>query len=210
MKAKTLFDSDITLEEAQVLIKNGADLNEKDNIGCTPLLYIMNSRTEKNIEIAKLFINHGADVNAKNKYGSSLFFYADDLLMVDLLIAHGADVNAKDNDLNSPLHVSDLKKTRLLISYGADINQRNRYGDTPFDLAKYAEIATYLIEHGGIAGKIDSYIENKHFFSDEQQKAFDMFITITNNDDDFFQMCLAYQEGHKNNINIGITDIDLI
>ena len=155
---KTLFDSDLTLKEAEELIRNGANVNEINKNGETPLFYL------ENVSIAKLFIAHGADVDAKNQYGCTPLFYADEEEMIQLLIVHGAEVNMLDNDLDSPLHSSELKKTRLLISYGADINQRNRYGDTPFDLAKYAEIATYLIEHGGIAGKIDSYIENKHFF----------------------------------------------
>ena len=42
---------------------------------------------------------------------------------------------------------------------------------------------------------------------EQQQKAFDVYMSITSNDDDFFQMCLAYQNGVKNNISMEIQDI---
>jgi hypothetical protein len=34
---KTLFDRELTLEEAEALIKNGEDVNQRNHIGRTPL-----------------------------------------------------------------------------------------------------------------------------------------------------------------------------
>jgi hypothetical protein len=43
-----------------------------------------------------------------------------------------------------------------------------------------------------------------------QQEAFDMFITMTSDDNDFFQMCLAYMNKQKNNDKIEIKDIEFL
>jgi ankyrin repeat protein len=40
MKQKTLFNEDLTLDEAEELIKNGADVNEQDEYGKTPLFFV--------------------------------------------------------------------------------------------------------------------------------------------------------------------------
>jgi hypothetical protein len=47
---KTLFDSDLTLEEAEELIKNGADVNMKNKYHVTPL------HRQENIDIINLLI----------------------------------------------------------------------------------------------------------------------------------------------------------
>ena len=210
MRQKTLFSPDLTLEEAEELIKNGANVHEKDEAGQTPLFYIMNSHILKNIEIAKLFIAHGADVDAKNQYGCTPLFYADQEEMIQLLIVHGAEVNMLDNDLDSPLHSSELKKTRLLISHGAKINLINLDGKTPLDVALNIRVARYLIKNGAIYGKIKNYQQYSDLFTKKQKDMFDTFASITGLDKDFYQMCLAYQEGIKNHVKIEIKDMDIV
>ena len=202
---KTLFDSDLTLKEAEELIRNGANVNEINKNGETPLFYL------ENVSIAKLFIAHGADVDAKNQYGCTPLFYADEEEMIQLLIAHGADVNMLNNDLDSPLlhYVASIEAIKLFFENGANLNIIDKDGFTPLDLMD-TELSTYLISIGGIAGKIETYKRHHDSFSEEQQKAFDMFLTLTTSDTDFFHMCLAYQEGVKNNVKIEIKDMDLL
>jgi hypothetical protein len=66
-----------------------------------------------------------------------------------------------------------------------------------------------LIKHGLLFGKIENYQKHRFLFPLEKQEAFDAFASITSNDEDFFQMCLAYQESIKNNVKIEIKDMDL-
>ena len=73
-------------------------------------------------------------------------------------------------------------------------------------------IKKLLIEHGAVPATVEFYQENRELFSKEQQKAFDAYASLTSMDNDFFQMCLAYQSlayqnGIKNNISMEIQDI---
>ena len=180
MTEKTLFDEDLTLEEAEELIKNGADVNKKIQHGYTPLFYM------RNIHIIQLLIKHGADINAQTTLG------------------------------NSPLHTAySIEIITLLIANGALLNQRNCYGESVLDyqnqmytINKIKKIE-YLIKIGAITGYVENYKFYRHLFTKEQQKAFDDFASITSNDDDFFAMCLAYQEGMMNNISHEIKDVEL-
>lgn len=45
------------------------------------------------------------------------------------------------------------------------------------------------------------YQENRALFSEEQQKAFDSYVLLRNQDSDFFQMCKTYKVAVLDNIN---------
>jgi ankyrin repeat protein len=53
---KTLFDENLTYDEAVQLIKDGVNVNERNDCDDTPLHVV------KDIEIAELLINNGANV----------------------------------------------------------------------------------------------------------------------------------------------------
>lgn len=113
-----LFDLNLTIAEMQELIANGADVNERDVRGRTPLHY------PANFEVAKLLIEHGADVNASDNYDTTPLHnasYKGEYETVKLLIDAGADINAKDCDGITPLMYAhdddDLRD--YLISKGA-------------------------------------------------------------------------------------------
>jgi len=141
------------IEEAKSLIKEGIDVNAKDQDGLTPLHY---ATWEGHLKIVRLLIENGADINAKNKWGNTPLHYA--------------------------IKRRHLKIVRLLIENGADINAWNEWGETPLDIAiirclnnqfqtkEYIDIAKLLIENNAnadgkkledllfgafIAGKID-------------------------------------------------------
>ncbi len=86
------------VERAKVCIKLGADMNAKDNVGGTALMWAA-SRGYK--DIAELLIKSGADVNAKNNNGrtaleSEIINKKKDV--AEMLIKAGANVNATDNE----------------------------------------------------------------------------------------------------------------
>jgi hypothetical protein len=54
------------LREASLLIERGADVNEPDKRGMTPLHHCAG---EDNVEFARLLLEHGPNVNARIKFG---------------------------------------------------------------------------------------------------------------------------------------------
>jgi ankyrin repeat protein len=208
MRQKTLFD-DLTLEEAKELIKNGADVNEIDLDGNLPILFV------SSLDVAQFFIQHGANVNFQNNYGVTplhLSVQRDDLFEITkLFIDNGADVNAKTTHGLTPLfYTEDLKTAELLVDAGININERSLSSESCLSNIGDGETIEFLIKNGAISPTRDYYNYFRSLFSKEQQDVFDMFLTLTNDDNDFFAMCLAYQEGIKNNVTINIKEINIL
>ena len=135
------------LEMITFLIKNGADVNAKNNSNSTPLFFA-------NLESAKILIDNHVDVNAKDKDGATILFIAD-FELSKLLIENNADVNAKDNSNSTPLFFAvtfnDIDKVKLLINNKADINHKNDSTHTVLSIANYfhfTEMINLLKKYG--------------------------------------------------------------
>jgi len=74
---------------ADLLIKRGANINEKTENGCTPLFFVIRLQDAQTI---RWFISKGADVNAKNNRGRTPLDWAKRMYpdIVELLRKHGA------------------------------------------------------------------------------------------------------------------------
>ncbi|XP_055307879.1 ankyrin repeat domain-containing protein 65-like, partial [Sitodiplosis mosellana] len=82
------------------LIKNGANLNNKDIHGRTPL---EESIYEEHDDIAEELINRGSDLTSKDQYGDTPLHLAamyGNLKIVQLLVEKGASLTARDNRPN--------------------------------------------------------------------------------------------------------------
>ena len=104
---------------AQLLIDNGAHVNEKDAYGCTPL-HIAAAKEHK--DIAELLIEKGADVNAKRDDGRTPLHYAafhGYKETCQMLINKGADMNAKivsgEGKGQTPLDLAVNKKQYEIV-----------------------------------------------------------------------------------------------
>lgn len=151
----------------QLLINNGANINNPDNNGTTPLMYAI-YLNYTNMVIALL--DHGAKIELKDKDGSTALHYASDRNrkdLVELLLDRGADINAVREDGLTPLSIASLKGSqsviRLLIEKGADLEIKHKNGQTALNLALkngFGDIAEILIEKGADIHTIDSYGNN--------------------------------------------------
>lgn len=83
------------LEVVQILLANGADVNQP---GWTSLIY---SAAQNRMDVARLLLKSGAEVNAHSGSGTTALMMAareGHMSMVLLLMQHGADLNMKSED----------------------------------------------------------------------------------------------------------------
>lgn len=113
-------------QTVQLLIDLGADVNQRDKRGMSPL---DEAALHGNTDVLQLLLNHGADVNASSEYGSTPLHYTGDRGEAEaakLLIKNGAEVNARAKNGDTPLcraiRSSQLKVTEVLLANGADVN----------------------------------------------------------------------------------------
>jgi hypothetical protein len=139
-QTKTLHDAarDGDIDQVQLLLSKGANVNEKNRMGWTPLHTAIQNRRQALIEplIAK-----GADINATNNRGQTPLLAAVNIGQkdtVELLIAKGADVNVmagSDNALSLAKKRRNTEIVDLLLKHGAkepslqDLMGDRYYGD---------------------------------------------------------------------------------
>ena len=126
---------------AQLLLKNGADVDNGNSIGVTPLMQACHEGSE---ETAALLLKYNADVEAKDNDGRTAIFYAvtrhvspsDDF--VKMLYKAGANLDAVNNNGHTPLTVTwSIQKdnfrpiyrpdAKLLLELGANVDYLYEY-----------------------------------------------------------------------------------
>ncbi|MCF8167396.1 MAG: ankyrin repeat domain-containing protein [Rhodoferax sp.] len=110
---------------AKILLAAGADVNEKDRLGLTPLMLACGKPTAGYKEVAEALIKKGAHINVRDALGYT-----------PLLLA---------------LSGGTVEVAELLIEKGADLSARTRQGDTPLSLARkanYVAIMERLLDKG--------------------------------------------------------------
>lgn len=125
--ARSLADEIIygTRESVAPLINGGADVNEVDEYGYTPLI---EAAIVNNVSIAELLIQHGARVNDTDATGRTALHWTVDNNNIEfskLLLEHGADPNAYTSGsqpiLVKPILRDQPELKKLLYQYRADI-----------------------------------------------------------------------------------------
>ncbi|MEI0697933.1 ankyrin repeat domain-containing protein [Brachyspira intermedia] len=154
-----------TEEKAIELISYGADVNQKDFSGLTPL---MNASINGYVKLAIELINHNADVNAReldsrgNISADSLFYAVNannSLELVKVLLNSGANPNIVYSDteegnftiLDRSLYYNNFEIFKTLVENGANIDKVNDRGE-PFIVnairRERFDIVKYLVEKG--------------------------------------------------------------
>lgn len=107
----------------------------------TPLILIINSRTEHRLEAAEMLIAARAEINPRGRFMLSPLMHATkDLEMVKLLVSYGADVNLGNIRGATPLMAAATDGTSAVVRYllekGADANARDKDGYTALTYAE--------------------------------------------------------------------------
>ena len=180
-----------TEEKAIELISYGADVNQKDFSGLTPL---MNASINGYVKLAIELINHNADVNAReldsrgNISADSLFYAVNannSLELVKVLLNSGANPNIVYSDpdegsftiLDRSLYYNNFEIFKTLVENGANINKVNDRGEPLIVDAIRRErfdIVEYLVDKG-----IDPTMK----YTDYRNIPFSLLATAVNNND---------------------------
>ena len=152
------------VELVSLLVKNGADVNEKCAFDQSPLtVAIFNLRNGINIEIIKFLVSNGADVNEILDIGDGIFTTNLNVSIsmkapnvMELLLGYGADPNFRDAKGRTALMYAVLtgdSTLRILLEYGADPNIQDNDGRTALMLAvldgeSEEGVIKSLLEHG--------------------------------------------------------------
>lgn len=136
-------DDDTSLKIVQLLLKNGADVDNGNSIGVTPLMQACHDGSE---ETAALLLKYNANVEAKDNDGRTAIFYAvtrhvspsDDF--VKMLYKAGADLDAVNKFGHTPLTVTwSLQKDNFRPIYRPDAKLLLELGANVDCLYEYAE-----------------------------------------------------------------------
>jgi len=132
-----------TLQEIQDAVSSGADVNDRSNLGYTPLMAAaMNSRLP---EVVTALLGAGADVNARDRYDKTPLIYAakatSNPAVIATLLNAGADINARDSAGWTALMYATAFNSgggvtiTTLLKAGADARVRDSLGHSAWDLA---------------------------------------------------------------------------
>ncbi len=147
-------------EAIQKFLAAGANVNETNEDGGTPLIY---AAQFGDIALIKTLLERGALVNPVDREGNSALGYLVSRKdtkndAVSLLLAHGADVNVANKSRHTPLHLAVTKPVqpesaaqqnelvKMLLAAGADANRSTYNGELPLHAAAAAGQSNEVLE----------------------------------------------------------------
>ena len=165
------------IDAVEVLVEQGADVNESDKDGQTSLAL---ATVYNHFDIVQWLIQNGADVNERNEI-TKYFRYEPpthtaltygDWNTVQLLVQNGADVNESDRSGKTLLHIAAegvlikqwgptyAEAALWLIQNGADVKKADHFDITPLHEAAergHFEVVKILIQNEADVSKADHF-----------------------------------------------------
>lgn len=134
-KSKELFDklTGSSLELKAWFLERGANVNQRDAAGNTPILYVVGMDGAN----FKWLVDNGADIHVHNYEGTGLLHQASEWEdSLDLVLPLGLPINGKNHEGRTPLHFArfDWKCIIKLAQNGADVNSQDNEGNTALHL----------------------------------------------------------------------------
>jgi len=123
-------------KQALEMIQSGADVNQAQGEGSTPLLWAVN---RQDYDVAKALLAKKANPNATNEFGAMPLTEAarlNDDMLVKMLLDAGAKVDSANLDDESALMLAikngNLQMTETLVNAGASVNRIEKFhNETP-------------------------------------------------------------------------------
>ena len=136
----------------RLFIKNKETINQKDQVGRTPLHY---ASCFCKPECTKILLENGANVQEKTIYGRTPLHtasaYGSTECVKILLESEEIILNEKDEDGWTPLHhaarFNNIGCVNLLLNKGHDLSIKENKGKTPFDVTRTDEIRNTIFEN---------------------------------------------------------------
>ena len=132
----------------KILLKMGAHINKKDNLGRTALMYVVDD-----LDLTDWLIHQGADVNARDTLGRTTLMYAiASTGIVKDLLAHGADPKVKDHAdlslLSYAVSNNNMDLVKLLVEdKRLAVNYEDQWGHRPLNFSNNMKLTRYLMKH---------------------------------------------------------------
>ncbi len=164
MSIHSVISSQYAPGDVEAIVHSGANIDERDQYGRTPL-YIAALRGDQ--KLSEVLIGLGADVNKRDNgwqgkktplHVASEHGYTE---LAKVLIRHGADVNARDWAGDTPLHYAARmihpETVKALLSLGANAHFKSKGGRTPLNglgihtkgkRGEYLEVVMFLVGAG--------------------------------------------------------------
>ena len=123
-------------DTAKLLLARGADIESRDGLGDTPLIFA----TSRIPVLLRNLLDRGANPNSANSELETALMRAYGVDEVLALLDHGADLEKKDKRGMTALMFAvssrNMQKVSLLLERGAEVNARNASGLTALGIAK--------------------------------------------------------------------------
>ena len=179
----------------KLLTRDGVSINQKDNLGYTPLHYACKKGY---FDIVKLLLDNGAEVNIFSRKEITPLQLAaanGNKNVIKILIEAGAKIDAQDKAGKTALiHGIEAKKieaVRYLVELGADITLADKKDKTPF----------YYANELGLFQLVDILSHGETYYVDELRNT-TLHQACENGKTEMVKMILQKNEVYINEVNL--------
>ena len=163
-----------TANDVAAFLAVGADPNDRDEHGSTPLHW--SALVSEDPQVLTLLLKAGADPEARSKTRDTPLHHVRTVEIVRALVDAGADPRARNDEGNTPLHHAKTAGiVRALAKAGADPRVTNLEGDTPLHrAAQWTEdprVATALVQFGAFPMARTDNSGNDDYWTDALEAA---------------------------------------